>query len=70
MHNNNISYTNNQIGLVRSPSQPHERSLSQSNINYLNAAPGQYDIYENEDMADYFADDIDEMSICEGSRQS
>ena len=26
------------------------------------------DVYENEEMADYFIDDIDEMSMCEGSR--
>ena len=28
------------------------------------------DVYENDEMIDYFMDDIDEMSICEGSRQS
>ena len=43
--------------------------LSANASNQFNA--GQYDIYENDDMIDYFMDDIDESaSICEGSRQS
>ena len=29
-----------------------------------------FDIYENDEMIDCFMDDIDEMSMCEGSRQS
>ena len=28
------------------------------------------DVYENDDMMDCFMDDIDEVSMCEGSRQS
>ena len=31
---------------------------------------GGADVYENDEMIDYFMDDIDEMSICEGSRHS
>ena len=28
----------------------------------------QYDIYENDEMIDFFMDDIDEKSMCEGAR--
>jgi len=38
-------------------------SEEQHKNNYEN-----FDVYENEEMADYFMDDIDEMSMCEGSR--
>lgn len=47
---------------------PDRLSMSASNCNYINGAAA--DVYENEDMADYFMEDMDEMSICEGSRQS
>lgn len=36
---------------------------SQNPVNYEN-----YDVYENDDMMDCFMDDIDETSMCEGSR--
>ena len=46
--------------------QPSEREdQSQNPVNVEN-----YDVYENDDMMDCFMDDIDEMSMCEGSRQS
>lgn len=31
---------------------------------------GQYDVYENDEMMDCFMDDIDEMSMVEGSRHN
>jgi len=30
----------------------------------------EFDVYENDEMMDCFMDDIDERSMCEGSRQS
>lgn len=52
---------------VRSPLEP--MSAGVSTFNFMKGA-GQYDVYENDEMLDYLMDDIDEMSICEGSRQN
>ena len=54
------------------PSQLRQAAMSmkspdrQSVYNYINGAAA--DVYENEDFGDYFMEDMDEMSLCEGSR--
>jgi len=52
------------LGKEGNSKQATEREdQSQNPVNYEN-----YDVYENDDMMDCFMDDIDETSMCEGSR--
>jgi len=59
-----LGITVEKLGKEGNSKQATEREdQSQNPVNYEN-----YDVYENDDMMDCFMDDIDETSMCEGSR--
>lgn len=61
---------NQDVNELEFEDESQDNSQLLKNKNNQNVLPKgkQMDVYENDEMIDCFMDDIDEMSMCEGSR--